>query len=109
MASFRNIVVRTVAVAAIALTAGCAELNPASSVTHDADLDANSSKEILQNFPGAKNIKVTHADDNPNIMKWNMPDGKVCTAFASQTLTTGGTPGELIAEPYCRPALEISG
>lgn len=86
---------------------GCSwsDINPASSVTHDADDDAGSTKEILMNYPDATNIEVTHANDNPNIMTWNIEeDGVVlrCTSFASQTVRNSSTPGELISAPYCR-------
>lgn len=100
---FRKIVVATVSAAALTVGAtGCAELNPAELVTIDADLDAGASKEILANYPGATDIEVTKARDYPNIMKWEMPNGEKCTAFASQTQLPGQTPGELIAAPYCR-------
>lgn len=102
--TFKKIIVAAVS-AAVLGGAGCAQLNPAKSVTIDADPDAGATKEILANFPEAKHIKVTHAEDNPNIMTWNMPDGKVCTASASQTQFKTGTPGQLIAEPYCRLAI----
>lgn len=82
-----------------------ADINPASSVTHDADKDSGSTKEILLNYPSATNIEVTHAADNPNIMTWNIEENDVvlrCTAIASQTVRNSSTPGEIISEPYCR-------
>lgn len=86
---------------------GCSwhSFNPATSVTHDADTDAGSTKEILQNFPEATNIQVTHADDNPNYMSWDMPGDMFCMAIASATQNRGKNPGQLIGEPYCRPAI----
>lgn len=85
---------------------GCSKesFNPAPSVTHDADGDAGATKEILANYPDAKDIKVTHADDNPNYMSWELGDGIVCTALASMTQNRGQTPGQLVSEPYCRLA-----
>lgn len=87
---------------------GCSKesFNPANSVTHDADMDAGATKEILANYPDARNIKVTHADDNPNYMSWEIGDDMVCTAVASMTQNRGKTPGQLISEPYCRSAVK---
>jgi len=84
--------------------AGCSteSFNPANSVTHDADSDAGATKEIKANYPDAHNIKVTHADDNPNYMSWEIGDHMVCTAVASMTQHRGQTPGQLIGAPYCR-------
>lgn len=82
------------------------DLNPQSSITHGAAADAGATREILHNYPGADDIRVTHADDNPNYMTWELEDGSICTAFASQTQNRGGTPGRLISTPYCR---EING
>lgn len=87
------------------LLGGCAwqDLNPSGTATHSADSEAGSTKEIERNYPGATDINVTHAQDNPNYMSWQMPDGRFCTATASQTQNNGRTPGRLVAEPYCRP------
>lgn len=94
-------------VAAVTLDA-CSwnDLNPSGSVTHGADADAGATKEIMAAYPGATDIQVTHADDNPNYMSWETSDGELCTAFASQTQNKGKTPGRLISVPYCR---DISG
>jgi hypothetical protein len=83
---------------------GCSwnDLNPSGSATHEADVNAGSTKEILSSYPGATDINVTHAADNPNYMSWVTADGLFCTAFASMTQNFGRTPGDLISEPYCR-------
>lgn len=83
---------------------GCSwnDLNPSGSVTHGASADAGATKEILAAYPGATDIEVTHADDNPNYMSWETTEGEHCTAFASQTQNKGKTPGALISVPYCR-------
>lgn len=78
------------------------DLNPSGSATHSADPDGGATKEILANYPDATNIKVTHSDDNPNYMSWDLKDGRRCTAFASMTQNKGKTPGSLISTPYCR-------
>lgn len=83
------------------------DLNPASSVTHDAS--GGAADEIEVNFPGANRIKVTHSDDNPNNMSWYYVDRQsgeefYCTAIASATSNRGKTPGQIITEPYCRDA-----
>ena len=104
----KQVVVAAVSAAALGTVAtGCgwADLNPASSVTINADPNAGATKEVVANFPGAKNIKVVHAQDNPNVMEWDMPDGKFCTALASQTFKNSDTPGQLIAQPYCRDGI----
>lgn len=107
----RHNVVRKIALATALLLGGAAlsscswnDLNPSGSATHSADLDAGATQEILANYPDATNIKVTHADDNPNYMSWDLEDGTHCTAFASMTQNKGRTPGSLISVPYCREA-----
>jgi hypothetical protein len=83
---------------------GCSfnDFNPSGTATHGASPDGGATKEILANYPDATNIQVTHADDNPNYMRWELEDGRFCTATASQTQNKGKTPGSLISEPYCR-------
>lgn len=107
MERLRNITPLRAVVAGVGLTAllaGCSwnDLNPSGSATHGASEDAGATQEILHNYPDATNIEVTHADDNPNYMRWELENGLVCTAFASMTSNKGKTPGTLISEPYCR-------
>lgn len=83
---------------------GCSwnDFNPTNSVTHEADLNDGAAQEILEEYPGATDIMVTHADDNPNYMSWVTADGEKCTAFASMTQNKGRTPGDIVTVPYCR-------
>lgn len=93
------------AVASIVLIAsGCSKesLNPAESVTIDADPNGGATLEVLDLYPDAKNIKVIHANDNPDYMRWHLEDGRKCTVWVSATQNRGMTPGEIIGDPFCR-------
>lgn len=93
-----------------AVLAACSwnDFNPSGSATHNASRDGGATQEILANYPDAHDITVTHADDNPNYMSWELENGETCTAFASMTQNKGKTPGSLISEPYCREVPDAS-
>lgn len=96
---------RVAAYSSLVVLSGCGlnDCNPANSVTVKAKPDSQLVAEINHNFPGASNIKVVHASDNPNEVIWDMPNGQYCTATGAQTFSREDTPGELVTEPYCRP------
>ena len=61
------------AVASIVLIAsGCSKesLNPAESVTIDADPNGGATLEVLDLYPDAKNIKVIKTNDQPHNIRW---------------------------------------
>ena len=99
----RNIILIVGAAGAFSI-AGCgpSDFSPATSVTHEADPSAGSTHEIEKNFPGATNIEVVEANNNPNYMSWKLKDGTKCTAIASAVSHRAATPGSLITAPYCR-------
>ena len=100
----RNILVATGAVLGALSLVGCgpSDFSPAQSVTHDADPSSGSTREIQDSFPGASQIKVIEANNNPNYMSWMLPNGSKCTAIASAVSHRDATPGSLITVPYCR-------
>lgn len=89
-----------------ALLTGCGKIGGiagfTTSYTHTADPNAGSTKEIVLNYPGARDITVTEAQGNPNYMQFFLPDGTRCTAQASAIHLRAQTPGSLISQPYCR-------
>ena len=100
----KPVIKNTIAVMSLFVLTGCglADCNPADTVTFPGQEGSNIVNEIEHNYPGAKSIEIVHANNNPNVAIWDMPDGQYCTALASQTFSNTDMPGELIAAPYCR-------
>jgi hypothetical protein len=63
--------------------------------THSIKQGSRLEHEILQNYPEAVDINITHSDDNPNYAAWRVGE-LTCTAFASQTGNKSSTPGTLL-------------
>jgi len=99
---------RLVTVVLCAATVGLGACgNPFSqSYTHAADTSVGAGAEILANYPGARDVVVEEANNNPNILRWVTADGQFCTAQATAVNRRPNTPAHLITIPYCRkPAL----
>lgn len=85
-----------------AVLTGCGKGDSLGPSTYDADSSARSTQEIEANYPGAHGIRVSQKPHEPNEMFWELPDGQICSAVASEDLDTGETPERLTTEPYCR-------
>lgn len=88
----------TTLIVAATLTAGCAYINPADTVSY-AVKDGALKTQILNQWPDATDITMDEASDNADIVRWYVK-GVRCAGMVNNTFR-GTQPDYFIAQPYC--------
>lgn len=100
----RNALILTAGLGAVGLT-GCSalqNLNPSKTATFAAASNAGATEQIKEIYPHAYNITMHEAQDNPDYMSWDLPNGEHCTAVSSAVSFRQDTSGDLLTQPWCR-------